>query len=71
MSTLGVIVDHSMWLKAGTGAALPVFEPWLCCFLAVCPWEGYQTSLCLHFLICKMRISVGLMSKGGCKDYVS
>ena len=41
-------------VKAGTGAARPVFEAWLCCFPAVCPWVGYQTSLCFCFLICKM-----------------
>lgn len=35
----------------GSGVRLPEFEP------AVCPWEGYLTSLCLEFLICEIGIT--------------
>lgn len=36
---------------------LPVFEPWLCHWLAVWPPASYLTSLSFNFLICKVGYS--------------
>ena len=54
------IPDHIMIMtkSPGFGARLFGFKSWLCHLLAMLAWLSYLTSLCLYFIICKMRSSV-------------
>lgn len=54
----GIEICTGSWLRTQASKSSCSLGFLLCHLLAVCEWVGGQTSLCLHFLTCKMNLIV-------------